>query len=263
MQVRVRHADGRWRWLEAVAADLRAEPTVQGLMVTSRDITHRKELEEQLERQAFTDALTGLANRALFMQRLEKALTRVRRHGDPAAVLFIDLDDFKPINDRLGHEVGDRVLVHASERIRSALRESDTPARFGGDEFAVLLEDLGDEDDPQLVARRILEALARPEDGAAWAQPLAASLGGGHGARPHVRRDDHATRGPRHVTRRRRRARTRSRPTSRGCTGRCAPATARRSRPTRCRRGISSGCCPPAGPGAQPAPWLGWRPSPG
>jgi len=106
------------------------------------------------------DALTGLPNRSLMLDRLTTALAVARRHGTRAAVMFIDLDEFKPVNDRLGHAVGDEVLQVASQRLRSALRDSDTVSRFGGDEFLVLLTDLKHPDDATYIAGKILLALA-------------------------------------------------------------------------------------------------------
>jgi diguanylate cyclase (GGDEF)-like protein len=129
--------------------------------VNYRDITEQKTLEEQLRRQAFHDDLTGLPNRALFTDRLEHAIAFLGRHSAPIAVLFIDLDDFKTVNDSLGHEAGDRLLVEAGKRIERCVRSVDTVARLGGDEFAVLLEDV-DPDAPADVASRILAALREP-----------------------------------------------------------------------------------------------------
>ncbi len=124
-----------------------------------QDITERKKLEEQLEYLALHDPLTGLPNRRLFMNRLEHALARAKRGGSEIAVLFMDLDDFKDINDSLGHDVGDRLLIAVAARLKRALRPADTAARFGGDEFTVLLEDVADAGDATLVAGRIAHEL--------------------------------------------------------------------------------------------------------
>jgi diguanylate cyclase (GGDEF)-like protein len=128
----------------------------------ARALEAERELEEQLRHQAFHDPLTGLANRARFMDRLDHALQRAARHGHGLAVLFMDIDDFKSVNDSLGHPAGDRLLVHAGERIRRHLRPGDTAARFGGDEFAVLLEEGVEIENAVLVAERIIEALREP-----------------------------------------------------------------------------------------------------
>jgi diguanylate cyclase (GGDEF)-like protein len=159
MKCRLRHADGGWRHLEVVANNLLADPNVEGLVFTARDVTERQALEDQLRHQAFHDSLTGLANRALFANRVEHALIRCARRQEPAAVLFLDLDDFKTVNDTLGHAEGDALLGAVAERLRSCLRAGDTAARLGGDEFAVLLDELGGEDEAVGVAERILEAL--------------------------------------------------------------------------------------------------------
>src|SRR3990172_9139464 len=117
---------------------------------------------EQLTRQAFRDSLTGLPNRALFMDRLSHGLTRARRRHEHLAVLFLDLDRFKVINDTLGHAVGDQLLVEVSNRLGGSLRPGDTVARLGGDEFGLLLEDVADAETADRVALRIEEELAKP-----------------------------------------------------------------------------------------------------
>ncbi|MFN2582795.1 MAG: putative bifunctional diguanylate cyclase/phosphodiesterase, partial [Candidatus Dormibacteria bacterium] len=129
-----------------------------------RSIARLTELQEQLAHQAFHDALTGLANRTLFGDRIEHALERSSRGGRSVAVLFIDVDDFKGVNDTFGHAAGDGLLVGLADRLRSTLRRPDTAARLGGDEFAVLLEDLDESNEADVVARRIFEALRSPFD---------------------------------------------------------------------------------------------------
>ena len=121
--------------------------------------SQRTELEEELRRQALEDPLTGLANRSLFKDRVEHALSRRREDGKGVAVAFLDLDDFKTVNDSLGHAAGDELLVKVARRIKASVRTSDTAARLGGDEFAVLLEDV---EDVAVPAQRILQALASP-----------------------------------------------------------------------------------------------------
>ncbi len=161
MELRARHADGSWRTLESVAKNLLDDPAVNGIVVNYRDITERKALEQELTHQALHDELTGLANRSLFRDRLGHALARGTRGRGTTAVLFLDLDDFKAVNDRLGHAAGDRLLVTIGGRLRASTRAEDTVARLGGDEFAVIVE----EDEPgavEVAAGRILAALAAP-----------------------------------------------------------------------------------------------------
>ena len=156
---RIRHGDGSWRHVEVVANNLLGDPTVEGIVLTLRDVTERKGLEEELKHQAFHDALSGLANRALFRDRLEHALERAARSLSSLAVLFLDLDDFKFINDSLGHAAGDELLVAVATRLMGSLRTGDTAARFGGDEFAILLEETDDPQDACEVAERVLADL--------------------------------------------------------------------------------------------------------
>lgn len=162
VEVMVRHANGEWRWLSVTATNRTDDPIVDGIVLNYRDITEHKELEQRLERQAFTDALTGLANRPLFIDRLDHVLAR-RRDGARAsiAVLFMDVDDFKTVNDSLGHSAGDQLLVAVGARLKTALRPADTAARLGGDEFAVLLEQTN-EAAARHVAERLLASLAEP-----------------------------------------------------------------------------------------------------
>ena len=159
---RLRHAHGRWIHVEAIAKNLLNDPSIDGIVVNYRDITERKTFEEQLKHQAFHDPLTDLPNRALFMNRLRHALVRLKRRKRKAAVLFLDLDNFKLVNDSLGHEAGDRLLVSVAQRLRGCLRAEDTAARFGGDEFTVLLEDVAHADDAVRVAKGITRALKAP-----------------------------------------------------------------------------------------------------
>jgi diguanylate cyclase (GGDEF)-like protein/PAS domain S-box-containing protein len=159
---RVRHRDGSWRQFEVVNASLLDDDAVRGIVATLRDVTERRALERELEHQAFHDRLTGLANRALFRDRLEHALARRNRNQHPVAVLLLDLDDFKVVNDSLGHAAGDRLLVLVAERLRGRLRAADTTARMGGDEFAVLLDDPAAADEATHVAERLIDALAAP-----------------------------------------------------------------------------------------------------
>jgi diguanylate cyclase (GGDEF)-like protein/PAS domain S-box-containing protein len=154
--------DGRVVWVRdvgAVIADEDGQPLYWSGVLS--DITDRKVLEEQLEHQAFHDTLTGLANRALFLDRVEHALARGTREGETVAVLFLDIDDFKTINDSLGHTSGDRVLVAVAGRLERLVRPGDTIARLGGDEFAILLEDASVEEAIRVV-ERIVDSFEEP-----------------------------------------------------------------------------------------------------
>ena len=134
-----------------------------GYVVLFRDIRERKRLEAKLQHDAMHDPLTGLPNRALFMDRLGLAFSRrARRHGLNCGVLFVDLDNFKEINDTLGHAAGDELLMSIAERLRSALRPQDTAARLGGDEFGVLVENIQSIHDAEIIANRIVGAMNRP-----------------------------------------------------------------------------------------------------
>jgi diguanylate cyclase (GGDEF)-like protein/PAS domain S-box-containing protein len=162
-ELRVLRADGSWTWVEARATNLLETPAVGGIVVNVHDIDARKRAENELAHQAFHDSLTGLANRALFRDRIAHALQRGARGGQHLAVLFCDLDGFKTVNDSLGHGSGDELLRVVAGRLTSAVRDGDTVARLGGDEFAVLLE--GDEtlaDEATVVAERLLCALSDP-----------------------------------------------------------------------------------------------------
>ena len=161
-ELRLRHADGTWHTFETVWTFLPTEPGVEGVLLTCRDVSERKAFEEQLSHQAFHDSLTRLPNRALFQERLGHALARSRRCGSLVAVLFLDLDNFKIVNDSLGHEAGDGLLLTVTERLSACVRPGDTVARLGGDEFTVLLEDLDDEAQAVGLAERIAATLSVP-----------------------------------------------------------------------------------------------------
>ena len=155
--------DGTPFWNELYIAPVRDEGgRVVNFIGVQKDVTERKELEEKLAHQAFHDPLTDLPNRSLFLDRVDHALKRAKQRGDGVAVLFMDLDNFKVINDSLGHEVGDELLVAVAKRLSSCLRNADTAARLGGDEFVVLLEDIEDSKEATNVAVRIEEALRAP-----------------------------------------------------------------------------------------------------
>jgi diguanylate cyclase (GGDEF)-like protein/PAS domain S-box-containing protein len=161
-ELRYRHRDQSWRYVEAIASNLTNEPSVAGIVITARDIHDRKSLEAELVHQAFHDPLTSLANRALFIDRLQHALNRSAARGGTVAVLFLDIDQFKVINDSLGHHIGDELLVALGERLRKVVRPSDTIARMGGDEFTLLLEDVDCPGDVEAAARQIQESMTSP-----------------------------------------------------------------------------------------------------
>jgi diguanylate cyclase (GGDEF)-like protein/PAS domain S-box-containing protein len=162
LEFRVPHKEGSWCYLEHVVNNLLDDPTVRGVVVNSRDVTERKVLEEQLRHQAFHDPLTGLPNRALFMDRLEHALALAHRRGTKVAVLFADLDNFKVMNDSLGHAAGNQLLIAVAERLKACVRPEDTAARLGGDEFTILVEGVTGGDDVAQIAERIAEILQPP-----------------------------------------------------------------------------------------------------
>ncbi|MGH2682587.1 MAG: putative bifunctional diguanylate cyclase/phosphodiesterase [Actinomycetota bacterium] len=160
VELRMRHADGSWRFVEARARSLLDVPEVVGIVAIFRDVTQRRALEDEVAHRSFHDPLTGLANRALFKDRVQHALTR---RGNPLpAVLFVDLDGFKAINESVGHAAGDDLLITVSDRLKECVRPEDTVARLGGDEFAVLLDDVADPRDVSNVARRIIRSMQDP-----------------------------------------------------------------------------------------------------
>jgi len=177
LEYRIRHKDGSWRVLESSANTiLDANGKVEKMVIVNRDVTARKHAEEQLLHQNFHDALTGLPNRALFLDRVQRAFIHAVRHPEyKFAVLFIDVDDFKKFNDSFGYHAADSVIVELATRLSSSLRRyqavarlalmahgEDTLARLGGDEFAVLLDDIKDPSDAIRVANRIQDAIAAP-----------------------------------------------------------------------------------------------------
>ena len=164
MEIRGRRGDGEWRWLEVWVTNLLDDATVGGIVANQRDITERRAFQEQLTRQAYHDALTGLPNRALFQSRLEVALARAGRRQRTIAVLFVDLDRFKIINDSLGHDTGDDLLVAVAKRLQESVRDEDTVARLSGDEFTVLLEEVEDEVEAASVAQRIIDDIRQAID---------------------------------------------------------------------------------------------------
>lgn len=160
--------DGRVRDMESRGSVIRDQHgRVARVVVVSQDITERKELQEQIRQMAFHDALTGLPNRRLFDDRFKQALVAASRSGDYGALIFVDLDNFKLLNDTHGHDAGDQLLIEVANRLKHGVREMDTVARFGGDEFVVMLGQLDmDHKDSQALARMIADklrqALAEP-----------------------------------------------------------------------------------------------------
>ncbi|BAL89996.1 putative diguanylate cyclase/phosphodiesterase with PAS sensor [Actinoplanes missouriensis 431] len=148
--------------IECDLRDLREDPTVRGIVVTLRDVTEQRRLEDDLTHQAYHDSLTGLANRVLFRTRLEQAHAAAARDGSTLGVLFIDLDDFKEVNDTLGHAIGDQLLIAVAQRITATIGAGSTAARMGGDEFAVLVGQCDRADAAEDVAARLVAALAAP-----------------------------------------------------------------------------------------------------
>ena len=177
VEARVPRGDERQRVVEIHGTNMEAEPAIGGRLLNLRDTTDRKGMEEQLKRMALHDPLTLLANRSLFRDRVEHAVAVSKRNGRSVAVIFVDLDNFKRINDTHGHAAGDRVLHKSAQRLVKATRNGDTVARLGGDEFAVLLENLTAQDPVLEIAARIVESLQEPLDQPVADMRVAASVG--------------------------------------------------------------------------------------
>ncbi len=162
-EIRVRHASGADQWLSTRMVNLLDDPDVGGIVINLQDITRRKQAEADLQHQAFHDPLTGLANRALYRNRVEHALARDATSPFRPAVIYLDLDGFKNVNDSLGHDRGDELLCQVAKRLLAAVRGGDTVARLGGDEFAILIERSSHPaDEAAAVADRVLQALTEP-----------------------------------------------------------------------------------------------------
>jgi PAS domain S-box-containing protein len=210
MEYRVRHKDGSWRTLESTASPIRnAKGQTDKLVIVNRDITERKRAEEMLAHNAFHDGLTNLPNRALFLDRLQHALTLSKRHPNyKFAVLLIDVDEFKIVNDSLGHPAGDELLIQIGQRLKDGVRRADTVsrpridgvpvrpandatlARLGGDEFAVLLDDIRDPIEAVRVAERVQAELASPFAVNQQEIVISASIGIASSTSPHTQAED-------------------------------------------------------------------------
>jgi diguanylate cyclase (GGDEF)-like protein/PAS domain S-box-containing protein len=156
--------DGSVKWVLARGMVISRTPDGNPLRMigTHADITERKALEDRMRHMAHYDPLTDLPNRALITDRLQQAVIRAQRDEKHMAVMFLDLDKFKPVNDTLGHDIGDLLLIQVAQRLLASVRASDTVARIGGDEFVILLPSIEHESDAVLVAEKILQALGRP-----------------------------------------------------------------------------------------------------
>jgi PAS domain S-box-containing protein len=210
VEYRIRHKDGSWRTVESTASAIRnSKGQTDKLVIVNRDITERKRAEELLAHNAFHDGLTNLPNRALFLDRLQHALTLSKRHSNyKFAVLLIDVDEFKIINDSLGHSAGDELLVKIGQRLKDAVRQADTVsrprntglsdkrsnddtlARLGGDEFAILLDDIRDPIEAVRVAERMQEQLATPFVVNQQEIVISASIGIASSTSPHTQAED-------------------------------------------------------------------------
>jgi diguanylate cyclase (GGDEF)-like protein/PAS domain S-box-containing protein len=158
IEFRFRHAEGRWIFLEAVGSNLLRDPAISGIVLTSRDITNRKVSEQKIHHAAHYDPLTDLPNRMLMHDRLRQAIALAQRRDEKVAVLFIDLDRFKKVNDSLGHQRGDELLKLVAQRFRACVREMDTLARLGGDEFTIIAPGVDGPRDAVAIAQKVIAA---------------------------------------------------------------------------------------------------------
>ncbi len=187
VECRVMQADGSFRHAETSITDLLDDPAVEALVLNTHDVTERRRLEDELRERALSDELTGLPNRVLFLERTRHAL--VRRDAQSLVVCFLDLDDFKAVNDAHGHGAGDQLLRSIGTRLTESVRPGDTVARFGGDEFAILLEDT-DLGGAVLVVERLLEAISAPVSIGDVEVVIHASIGLAESAERHGETDD-------------------------------------------------------------------------
>ena len=198
IELPLRHIDGSFHWFEVGVTNRLDDPAVRGMVCNMRDVSERRAAQEQLTFQAYHDALTRLPNRWQFLERLEQALFDAATNHRQVAVLFLDVDRFKLVNDTLGHDVGDRLLVTVAERLQSCMRPTDVVARFGGDEFSLLLRNLRDPDVAIRVAERVIEVMRDPirvgdhELFVSVSIGIAISVGGEERASDLLRQSDHA-----------------------------------------------------------------------
>ncbi len=162
VELRLRHRSGAWRWFEAIESDRLDDPDVEGIVTTVRDVTRHRAERAELRECSFRDPLTTIPNRSALLERLEMVLARSMRSHNIVAVLFCDLDDFKLVNDGYGHEYGDKVLIEVARRMVDLQRKSDTVARIGGDEFAIVCDGLHQVDEATLIASRVHRAIEAP-----------------------------------------------------------------------------------------------------
>ena len=177
LEVRGLHGDGTWRWIDITMVNRVDDPAVNGVIVHCHDFTERREAELELARRALHDDLTGLPNRTLLLDRLTTALGRAQRTGRPVALIYCDVDNFKHVNDTIGHRAGDDVIIEIAARLAREVRSGDTTARLHGDEFVVCVEDVDDHAAALHVATRIRDALARPFTAGGSELLITASLG--------------------------------------------------------------------------------------
>jgi diguanylate cyclase (GGDEF)-like protein len=161
-ELRLRHRDGTWHWFETIDTNCVDDVDVGGIVTSARDVTERKAVEDTLTQLSLHDTLTGLPNRTLLMDHLTLALARTARQRTTLAVLFCDLDNFKTINDSLGHRVGDLVLLEVARRLHQTLRATDTVARTGGDEFVAVCDSLSGLDEATVLAQRVRDDVESP-----------------------------------------------------------------------------------------------------
>ncbi|HUL95785.1 MAG TPA: PAS domain S-box protein [Usitatibacter sp.] len=177
VELRLRHRDGSWRTFESLGTNCLTNPHINGIVWNSRDVTDRKVIQQRIQHLAYHDNLTGLPNRGLLQDRLARSIARAERSTRRVAVLFIDLDNFKNINDTLGHDVGDELLRQVSRRLSECVRLEDTIARQGGDEFIILLDSLDDGRNASLVAQKVLNSLRQPFTLGGTEQHVSGSVG--------------------------------------------------------------------------------------